>query len=199
MPPRSSGGEGPPSEASSGTPSPASDVAGLFDGYGRQLGEQSRRSDGLPLRLERLIDEISDFMGYAADHREGAKIRALSDPADWEKRLEAYYVKHVRPRRLDSAHTLEQARRSHPNQIVYLELRNGESVIRRFDRDDPQATDALLLDGAVVETMAASRTPFPAPRDLFGRRESLQRLEEGQIEAAFQEAPAAAPVRAPKP
>ena len=48
--------------------------------------EVSRRADGLPLRVERLIDEISDFHGHTRERTEQAQAQDLAalDQAGFE-------------------------------------------------------------------------------------------------------------------
>lgn len=162
-------------------------VSDLFTGYVRQVAEHSRRPDGLSLRLERLIDEVSDFQGYTQDHTENAKQRALADPSAWEAKLLAYYVSHIRPAREKSAHSIDEARRKAPGKIMFVLLEKGQSTIQTLDPADPEQRVQAALNGATVERMASSRTPFRSPSEVFGRQETVVELESS--EAAFEATP----------
>ena len=172
-------------------------VSDLFHGYTKLISENSRRGDGLPLRLERLIDEISDFQGYSDEHRENAKARALTDPSTWEKKLSDYYVNTIRPQRARTAQTLEEARQKNPGKIVYVSVEKGQPSIQAFGRETERGREEAILDGATVETVFATRTPFVAPRDLFGAVDAKQELDSSAVEEAFGEPSAAS--RPPRP
>lgn len=169
------------------------ELAGLFTGYVRQVSEQSRRADGLPLRLERLVDEASDHMGLGLEQREAAKARALSNPAEWTRRLSDYYRETILPARQGSARSLEEARQKNPGKIVYLEMKAGQGTIKVLARDSQEARDQGILDGATVETVSSSRTPFLDPAQVFGRQAATQVIDAAAADEAF-----AAP-RTPKP
>lgn len=178
-------------------PAPAV-VSDLFTGYTKLVESNSRRKDGLPLRLERLIDEISDFQGYSDEHRENAKLRAVMDPATWEKKLSDYYVNTIRPQRARTAQTLEEARQKNPGKVVYVEVKKGKPEIMKFDRDSARGREEALLDGATVEVVFASRTPFLAPREVFGAADVKQEVDASEVAGAFEE-PATTAAKSPRP
>lgn len=177
-------------------PAPAA-VSDLFSGYSKMVESNSRRRDGLPLRLERLIDEISDFQGYSDDHRENAKLRALSDPKTWERKLSDYYVNSIRPQRARTAQTLEEARAKNPNKVVYVAVEKGSPSIKIFDRDSERGQEEAVLDGATVETVFSTRTPFLAPREVFGAADAKQELDANEVDEAFSETVSVS--RSPRP
>lgn len=168
----------PPRQMADAPPSasPSAPVSDLFQGY-RQVLEQSRRPDGLPLRLERLIDEVADFHGYGRERTEEAKRNALTDPPAWEKKLTDHYRSTILPARKQTAQTLEEARRKHPGVGVFVQMAQGKATIQIIDPTDPSQAGLALMDGATVERVASSRTPFRAPRDVFGRQETVVSLD----------------------
>ena len=173
----------------------ASEVSELFTGYTRQVVEQSRRQDGLSLRLERLVDEVSDHLGYSAEQREGAKVKALGNPSEWEKRLTEYYRENVVPVRKNTARTLAEARQKNPGKLVYVQVQQGTPTLKVLDRSSVEGKAQSILDGAVVETVAASRTPFRSPAEVFGRRETVQVIDAASTDEAF----GASSPRSPRP
>lgn len=171
----------------------------LFQGYTKMVAPTSRRDDGLPLRLERLIDEVSDFLGYDDARREEAKKRALTDTRAWDKKLTDYYVNTIRPHRARTAQTLEEARQKHPGKIVYLSVEGGEHSLKVFDRDSARGQQEALLDGATIETVSSSRTPFPAPKDVFGAADVSQKVDGDALDDAFSADSSPAPSKALRP
>ena len=172
-------------------------VSDLFSGY-RQVMELSRRADGLPLRVERLIDEIADFHGHPRDRTENAKKLALEDVKGWEKKLFDHYQKVVRPARQQTAQTLQEARQKHPGKGVFVMVSKGQSTIQTIDPSKPDQQNMGILNGATVERVASSRTPFRSPREVFGRQETLVTLE--NADDAFGEVDAnPTPGKPPKP
>ena len=161
----------PPASASA-----APSVSDLFSGY-RQVMEVSRRADGLPLRVERLIDEISDFHGHTRERTEHAKKMALEDVKGWEKKLFDHYQKVIRPARQQTAQTLEEARRKNPGKGVFVVVSKGQSTIQVVDPSKPEHQELAVLNGATMERVASSRTPFRSPREVFGRQETVVTLE----------------------
>ena len=154
----------------------APSVSDLFSGY-RQVMEVSRRADGLPLRVERLIDEISDFHGHTRERTEQAKKTALEDVKGWEKKLFDHYQKVIRPARQQTAQTLEEARRKNPGKGVFVVVTKGQSTIQVVDPSKPEHQELAVLNGATMERVASSRTPFRSPREVFGRQETVVTLE----------------------
>ena len=154
----------------------APSVSDLFSGY-RQVMEVSRRADGLPLRVERLIDEISDFHGHTRERTEQAKKMALEDVKGWEKKLFDHYQKVIRPARQQTAQTLEEARRKNPGKGVFVVVSKGQSTIQVVDPSKPEHQELAVLNGATMERVASSRTPFRSPREVFGRQETVVTLE----------------------
>lgn len=154
----------------------APSVSDLFSGY-RQVMEVSRRADGLPLRVERLIDEISDFHGHTRERTEQAKKTALEDVKGWEKKLFDHYQKVIRPARQQTAQTLEEARRKNPGKGVFVVVTKGQSTIQVVDPSRPDHQELAVLNGATMERVASSRTPFRSPREVFGRQETVVTLE----------------------
>lgn len=186
--------------ASDSSPRPAPEgLDNLFQGYTRMVAATSRRKDGLPLRLERLIDEVSDFLGYDDNRREEAKKRALIDPKAWDQKLTDYFLKTIRPHRAQTAHTLEEARQKHPGKIVYLSIEKGEHSIKVFDRDSERGQKEALLDGATIEAVFSSRTPFPPPKEVFGAADVSQKVDSEAVEDAFSNDPQALPLKSPRP
>ena len=186
----------PPRETASRETADNSSVSTLFDGYRQMLiTEMSRRPDGLPLRMERLIDEISDFHGYSKERTEEAKRMALTDLAAWEKKLTDHYRNVIRPARQQTAQTLEEARQKHPGKGVFIMVAQGKSTIQLIDPSNPEHKNMGIMNGATVERVASSRTPFRTPWEVFGRKETINTLEAG--DEAF--GGDAAPVRTPRP
>jgi hypothetical protein len=173
-------------------------VADLFSGYTAQVREMSRRADGLPLRLERLIDEISDFGNVTPQRREEAKLRALNSPdrAQFERDLMAYYRDKVVPARKNTAVSIEDAQQKNPGKAVFLLLKGKDWSAQVLDPEVPEEQGMLLLNGASVEVVSASRTPFREPSIMFGRQAMDTTME--VEEDAFGE-PSEGPGRAPRP
>ncbi len=175
-----------------------STVNDLFSGYTDQVREKSRRPDGLPLRLERLIDEISDFDGVSPERREGAKIKALhsEDREKFRADLMAYYRNKVVPARRNTATSLEDAQSKNPGKAVFLLLKGKEWTAQVLDPNVPQERAMALLNGASVEVVSSSRTPFPEPSVMFGRKDAVVNMEVS--EDLFNER-SELPSRAPRP
>lgn len=184
--------------ASSPSSSAVQSVNDLFTGYTAQVREMSRRPDGLSLRLERLIDEISDFGSVTPERREQAKQKALNAPdrAQFERELTAYYRQKVLPERRNMAVSIEDAQQKNPGKAVFLLLKGKQWTSQVLNPELPEDRDMLLLNGASVEVVSASRTPFREPSTMFGHREKEVTLE--VAEDMFSE-PAENAVRSPRP
>jgi len=187
-----------PAEAAARPTEAAKTVADLFSGYTAQVREMSRRPDGLPLRLERLIDEISDFGSVTPQRREEAKLRALNSPdrAQFERDLMAYYRDKVLPARRTMAVSIEDAQQKNPGKAVFLLLKGKDWSAQVLDPEVPEEQGMLLLNGASVEVVSASRTPFREPSVMFGRQAMDTTME--VEEDAFGE-PTDGPARSPRP
>lgn len=187
-----------PANAAARPTEAAKAVADLFSGYTAQVREMSRRADGLPLRLERLIDEISDFGNVTPQRREEAKLRALNSPdrAQFERDLMAYYRDKVVPARKNTAVSIEDAQQKNPGKAVFLLLKGKDWSAQVLDPEVPEEQGMLLLNGASVEVVSASRTPFREPSIMFGRQAMDTTME--VEEDAFGE-PSEGPGRAPRP
>ena len=165
---------------------PTAQPTPVTGGYVRQLRDQAARTEGLSLALERLIDEACDFMGLDDARRAAQKTRALSNPKEWEERLRAFYEQTIRPARANTAQTLGEGRRKHPGKVVFMSVEGSKASLEVLDPDTPVGQEQAILDGAVVELMVASRTPFAPPAELFGRARAEQALEASQVDEAFQ-------------
>lgn len=173
------GGEEPVNQPQAAAPAAATAATGaaktvqdLFAGYTAQVRETSRRADGLPLRLERLIDEISDFGSVSPERREEAKQRAINSPdrVKFERDLATYYREKVLPARRTMAVSIEDAQTKNPGKAVFLLLKGRQWTSQVIDPEVPAERDMLLLNGASVEVVSASRTPFREPSAMFARQ-----------------------------
>ena len=138
-------------------------------GYIREVQENvTSVISGLPLRLERLIDEVSDYLGYGEKERQDARQKAATNPAAMEERLTKYRQEKILPARRNSAQSLQEAMQKNPGQVVYAQVEpQGTLSFMVLDPESEEGQDNKILHGAIVEMVAATRTPFSNLEEIF--------------------------------
>jgi hypothetical protein len=123
---------------------------------------------GMTLRLERLIEEVGLHRKWSRDKIEQTKNRAAERPKDAEAAYLKVYTEEVRPSRGQAARSVQEAMNANPNALVFVVQRGGEHQFEVIDRPaSPEVAPQALLHGAVLQSLPALSTPFPAPAQLF--------------------------------
>lgn len=115
------------------------------------------------LRLSELIEQVARFRMMKADEVAQLQADAAREPARTMERLDTIYQNEVLPARTRGSDNFTGIRAQHPEQVHALFVRGATQRIKSWSREEAEATGFALLDGATVDTVHASRTPFPAP------------------------------------
>ena len=149
----------------------------------------------LPLRLDRLIEEVGSQRGLSPAKIDDAKRQARLNPEASLAKMQAAYQEEVVPKRLLQVNGLKDAKLKNDDAIVFLLIKDGRQRVQVLD--PLQANGQGLLDMARVESVPATFTPFPSPSELFGDRAPVVHQND---DSAFTAPPADAPVRSgPRP
>lgn len=138
------------------------------------------------LRLDHLISQVVLHRGLSRDEETRIRREAAVDAEGVQARLDALYRSEIAPARERAVAHFSQALAENPGHVVCLFVQGTRQSVKRWSR--AEAGGFALLHGATVETVHASQTPFPSPREIFGPPPSETQVV---IEDAAFETPAA--------
>lgn len=113
----------------------------------------------LALRARRMVQEVGEFQKWSLDQMSSMERMALKDPQDVMEKLLPIYKKEIVPVRSAGVASLEEARKKHPDDIVFLLVKGDKNKIKVTEKGSGQD----LLDGAVLESLQSNSTPFDKP------------------------------------
>lgn len=146
--------------------------------------DKKMAANGLPLRLDKLIDVVSDHQGLDVNTIKEIKKKALTNPDSLMKEYENIFMTEIKPN-IDSRHrTLEDAKKQHPDKIVFMFIKDGKQLFKALDKEKANGYEAY--DGLVIETMSSSRTPF-GPANIVFAKDEPKIIDES--DDAFEESP----------
>lgn len=169
----------------------------LAERYGDSLNKVVI-AKGLPVRLERLIDEVADFLGYGQEERVEAYLKGMLEPEEFAKKLTLFRDQKIIPARRNSSASFGEALAKNPDSIVFHQINpRGDSSFVVLDRNTEEGQENAVLHGAVIEVVAASRTPFPNPTDFFNFEHNVVVEDDADFSASPVVEKTSEPVEAP--
>lgn len=126
-------------------------------------------ANGLPLRLDKLIDVVSDHQGLDVKKIKEIKKKALLNPESLMKEYEAIFRAEIKPNMDNRYRNLEDAQKKHPDKIVFMFIKDGKQAFKALSKDKANGYEAY--DGLILETVSSSRTPFGPANVIFAKDE----------------------------
>lgn len=126
-------------------------------------------ANGLPLRLDKLIDVVSDHQGLDVKKIKEIKKKALLNPESLMKEYEAIFRTEIKPNMDNRYRNLEDAQKKHPDKIVFMFIKDGKQAFKALSKDKANGYEAY--DGLILETVSSSRTPFGPANVVFAKDE----------------------------
>lgn len=121
--------------------------------------------NGLDARLERLIDIVADYLKKSPEEIKDIKKNALKEPALFFSEYNQIYQNEIQPLRQGRYSSIEMAKKEMPDKIVFMFVRDGNSILRSMNRSEAGAK--VIYDGVVIESVQYTRTPFGPSTELF--------------------------------
>ena len=122
------------------------------------------------LRARRLVQEVGDFQKWDAVTLEQVEREALRDPDTILAQYSKIYLNEVKPFKVSSLRSLEEAIRKHPQDVVFLLMKKGGKKICILPSSEAGSQD--ILQGATLESVSSSLTKFVPPSELFAPQEN---------------------------
>lgn len=113
----------------------------------------------LALRARRMVQEVGEFQKWSLDQIASMERMALKDPQEVMEKLLPVYKKEIVPVRSAGVSSLEDARKKHPDDVVFLLVKGDKNKIKVTGKGSGQD----LLDGAMLESLQSNSTPFDKP------------------------------------
>lgn len=129
------------------------------------IEDKKMAENGLPLRLDKLIDVVSDYQGLDAKAIKEIKKQALANPTSLMQEYNQIFMNEIKPNMENRHKSLEEAKRMNPDKIVFMFVKDGKQTFSALSKEKAVGYEAY--DGVVIETMSSSRTPFPPANVLF--------------------------------
>lgn len=137
-----------------------------------QKKPMNRPSNGLEIRLDRLIDVVADFKGFKKEETDRDKIKALTHPSLITEKYEQIYQQQVLPARNKVFQNIEESQKAHPDHIIFMHSKEGHSKLVSLSRE--RAGSNAAYEGCDVEVISSGRSPFQPPSILFATPQAEQ-------------------------
>jgi hypothetical protein len=135
------------------------------------------------LTEQELFELVCTHRKMSASSIDSARAQAVKDPERVLRQMRHVYETEIAPNHLQTALNLQQAQEQNPDKVVFLVRKDGKEACRRLDLDKAKETGQILLQGATLESVQASATPFGPPSQLFAQEVEVVLQQEAQQEA----------------
>jgi len=142
--------------------------------------------NGLDVRLNRLIDVVADYLNKTPEEVKKIKREALKNPREITQEYNRIFKEEIKPNNVERFKSLEDAKREHPDKIVFMTVKNGKASLSAVNREN--AGGKILYDGVMVESVPFNRTPFEAPSVLFADPKK-ELIASEDVDGAFDDKP----------
>ena len=135
------------------------------------------------LTEQELFELVCTHRKMSASSIDSARAQAVKDPERVLRQMRHVYETEIAPNHIQTALNLQQAQEQNPDKVVFLVRKDGKEACRRLDLDKAKETGQILLQGATLESVQASATPFGPPSQLFAQEVEVAVQQEIQQQA----------------